>query len=186
MKPARLALAACLCLSACSRKAASPPPARQGETPGMAIYQQPQRLFTCQAPPDWRVLEDQGGAQRVTFLGPTSGATPYSASISIYQYSKAGSAFDSPQAYALAQTTAGGKATPLKPRSWPGGEAFEFSQVRKGPHIGALKPESRSELTVFIPVRDGFFALVHSAPEGARERTATEFEALVGSFRAAL
>lgn len=185
MRPARLALAACLCLSACSRKAASPPPARQGETPGMAIYQQPQSLFTCQAPADWRVLEDQGGAQRVTFLGPASGATPFSASISIYQYPKAGSAFGSPQDYARAQATAGGQVTSLKPRAWPGGEAFEFSQVRKGPHIGALKPESRSELTVLIPVRDGFFALVHSAPEGARELTAPQFEALVASFKAA-
>ncbi|MDD5629157.1 MAG: hypothetical protein PHU21_08830 [Elusimicrobia bacterium] len=182
MKPARLALAACLCLAACSRKAPAPAEPK-GERPAMAMYEHPQRLFACQAPPDWRVLEDQGGSQRATFLGPAGGKAPFSASISIFEYA-AGGAFAAPQDYARAQATAGA-ATELKPRAWKGGQAFEFSQVRKGPKVGAQKPESREELTVLIPARGGFFALVHSAPEGGLAQTAPEFEALLDSFRPA-
>lgn len=151
----------------------------------MTTYQDPKGLFSCQAPPDWRVLEDQGGAQRVSFFGPPAGPAPFSVSISIYYYPKSGSAFASPQDYAAAQALSGGTTTPLITRARKDGEAFGFTTSRESRKLHSSGTELREELTVLIPAKNGFFALVHAAPRASTVETRPVFDGLVEGFQTA-
>lgn len=151
--------------------------------PGMALYEEPNRLFTCAVPAAWRVLEGQGGAQRVSFYGPSNGPKPYSAEISVYHYPP-GSAYASPEDYALAQRASGARASPLAERTWKGGKAYAFTTERMSPAgHGVLTPERRREETVLIASKSGLLALVHSAPAGREAETATVFSAFLESLR---
>ncbi|MBI3553066.1 MAG: hypothetical protein HY077_11175 [Elusimicrobia bacterium] len=149
----------------------------------MALYLEPGKLFSCQAPAQWRVLEDQGGAQRVTFLGPPGGPAPFSAAITIYYYSKTGSSYATPQAYAKAEARLPGKTTPLVFKPWKGLAVYEFSAERSRPVMhGAGQTEARRELTVLIPAPEGFYAAALSAPEAGFDPAESVFRGLVESL----
>jgi len=171
-------LVALFALGACNKTPTPAPKANE------ALYQEPGRLFTCSAPASWRVLENQGGAQRVTFLGPSDGPAPFSAAISVYYYPKTGSAYASPQDYASAQTLGPGKTTPLVFRPWKGLAVYEFAATRPTPVMhGAGQVETRQESTVLILSQEGFFAAVYSAPEARFALNEPAFKDLVESLR---
>ncbi len=163
----RAAAAFLLLLSACARK-------------GTAVYQEPGGSFSCAAPADWRVVEDGGTA---TFLGPASGARPYAASISVYHHPK-NSEHASPQAYHKSLTAAM-KTTALKTRVWHGQTAWEFTSVRSAAAFHGAQAEPRQELTVLLSAQDGFYALVHSAPQSEPSLGAVDFDVVLQSFRPA-
>ena len=168
----------CLALAACGRQDDSVSPKKD-----MALYLEPNGSFSCQAPSQWRVLEKQGGAQRVTFLGPPDGPKPFAAGITVYYYQKSGSDFASPQAYAAAHRLLAGKTGPLTEKPWKGSPAWEFSATRTMPimhRVGQTKTEK--EDTVLIPAREGFYALVYSAAESVHAENAPLFRTLVESL----
>lgn len=172
-------LLALLVPAACRREPAAPIPKTD-----MALYLETNRLFSCHAPAQWRVLENQGGAQRVTFLGPPEGPTPYAAAISLYYYPKSGSAYAAPQDYAKAQSLAPGKTGPLVSKPWKDLEIYEFSATRPAPVMhtpGRL--ETRQESTVLIPAPQGFYAVVYSAPAALYAKNEPAFRDLVDSLR---
>lgn len=163
----RAAAALLLLISACAKK-------------GTAVYQEPGGSFSCAAPADWRVLEDGGSA---TFLGPASGPRPYAASISAYYYPKS-SEHASPEAYRKSLAAAV-KTTELKTRAWKGQNAWEFTSTRTAPAVHGAQSEPRQELTVLLPAQDGFYALVHAAPQSQPSLGAKEFADVLESFRPA-
>ena len=178
-----LALAACVGLAACSRKEAGPAAAVK-EGGGMAVYEERERLFTCEVPAGWRVMEDQGGGQRVSFFGPPSGPKPYSSSIAFYYFPKAGSDYKSPQDYFSAQQASGSKTTPLEERSWKDRKVLEFTTKRRQPLMHAKKEfEDLAEETILIPVKDGFVAVVHSASADAHDKTEPVFRSVLDTLR---
>jgi hypothetical protein len=143
--------------------------------PGWLGYAPKDNSFFCHAPGDWRVLEDQGGAHKVSFFGPAAGPAPYSESIAVYRHQKGG-AFATPQDYARAQAVSGA-AIPAPGLKLGPIQALEFRSERS----------SRSGLTrsrsVLFPAEDGFFALVHTAPSPAPPSGAAVFDELLKSFR---
>lgn len=137
--------------------------------------------FSSQAPPSWRVLENQGGAQRVSFIGPSSGPGAFSTSLGVY-FEPGGNDLAALRAYARRQALGGGESSPLIPRPWKGGRAYQFSLSREERLAHGPALERRREAFVLIPVRSGFYVLVHSAPAGTFARAQPEFGALADSF----
>jgi hypothetical protein len=172
-------LAVALLPAACRREPKPPIPRA-----GTAVYQEPSRLFSCEGPVSWKVLEDQGGSQRVTFLGPPDGPAPFSASIGVYYYSKQGSSFATPQEYFESQKLAPGQTGPLVFKPFKGLAVYEFSAKRLArARRGRDTAEPRQEATVLIPAPAGFFAAVYSAPETAFAELEPAFRGLVESLR---
>ena len=179
MRPRGLVLALAALLPAACREPAPPQPKND-----MAIYQAPQHLFSCDVPAQWRVIEDQGGAQRVSFLGPPDGPHPFWAAISVYHYAKTGSDYASPQDYAKRQALGPGKTGALLEKPWKGAAAYEFSATRPQPVMHQPKTvRVRQERTALIPTREGFLALVYSAPEDRFAKGEPVFQALLDSLR---
>lgn len=149
-----------------------------------ARYLEPHHLFSCAAPARWRVLEDQGGAQRVTFLGPAGGLAPYSAAISVFYYARKGSNYASAEDYAKAQSLLPGATGPVVSRSSRGLTLYEFSAAR--PVLagrGADEAPERRESTVLITAPAGFYAVVYAAPAKSFSENEPLFRDLVDSLR---
>ena len=172
--------AAALLLASCRKKEPAPPIPRAEAT---AVYQEPGKLFSCEGPPAWKVLEAQGGAQKVTFLGPPDGPAPFSASIGIYYYPKQGSSFATPQDYFNSHKLEPGKTSPLIFRPFKGLAVYEFGASRPAASLHGKKAEPRDESTMLIPSKDGFFAAVYSAPETLFPKGEPVFRGLVESLR---
>ena len=174
-------LAAALALGGCMGKEPSDlAPAKGG--PKTAVYQEPGGLFSCEVPAAWRVLENQGGAQKVSFFGPPDGEKPFSASISFYYYGP-GSNYAGPRDYAAAQAASGGASSPPIEKDLGGRKTLQWSSLRKRPvpHSTAITEET--EDTVLIPMKSGFLAVVHAAATAAHPKTEASFKALLASLR---
>ncbi|MBI5623792.1 MAG: hypothetical protein HY924_08445 [Elusimicrobia bacterium] len=158
------------------------PKSETGQGGGMAVYEDPQKRFSCKVPGDWRVREEEPGS--VAFFGPPSGSLAFAARVSIDFYARAGSEFASPEKFAQAQVASGAKTTPLLEKTWKGRKAYSFSLVRQlnFQHGGERIRQERREEILLIPVSDGFFAIEHSASPQAQESTAPVFQAVVESF----
>ncbi len=134
-------------------------------SPQDALYETRDGSLRCEVPKDWRVLEDQGGAQRATFFGPPDGPRPYAFSIGAYFYGP-GSPFATPQDWARAQALSAKDSTPLTSYSWKGRSAFEMTVERRVPVLHRTGPAVlRRDRAVVIPASGGFWALVYSAPQ---------------------
>lgn len=158
--------AALLLLAACSR---APEPPK-----GMTVYEAKSGEFSVWAPSDWKVLEDQGGAQRATFFSATG------ESIGIYRYEKGGEQGDARQ-YAAAQSLSG-KAGPLLESSVGDKPALEFIVERDGLSLhGALREKLRVRTVIFEDPK-GFWALVDTVPMG-KEPSVDAFDTVLRSFK---
>ncbi len=180
-KGALAVLAAALALGGCMGKEPSDPaPAKGG--PKTAVYQEPGGLFSCEVPASWRVLENQGGAQKVSFFGPPDGEKPFSASISFYYYGP-GSSYAGPRDYAAAQAASGGAAEPPREVEMGGRKTLRFGATRKRPvpHSTAITEET--EDTVLIPMKSGLLAVVHAASTTVYPKTEPAFRTLLDSIR---
>lgn len=162
----RVLLAAVLLLGACSK---APSPA-----PGKARYEARDGAFTVDGPADWRVLEDQGGAHVVTFMGPGAVET-----IALYRYDKSPE-FPDARSYAAAQSAAGHPAPPLE-RTVEGRPALELSVQRRSLAMHGRPSETLVVRTVLVQDDRGFWAIAHTAPLGKASKDV--FDALVASFR---
>jgi hypothetical protein len=153
-------------LCACAKKEAAAP-----------SYREPSGRFACVAPPDWKVLEDGRGGS--SFFGPTEGPRPYNASIVVRWYGS-DSEFPSPEAFYAAR-----RGLAASSSSAPdGGPPREFTLVRRElPLHGSGEAEEIQERAFLLPAKDGFFALLHTAPRAVAEETAPVFEALRADFR---
>lgn len=152
----RLVLAAALLLAACSK----------GPAPGKAGYAPKDGSFELAAPADWRVAEDQGEGQRVSFFGPPGS---FSESIGVYFYEAT-----TPESYRAARSGAG----PLSSR--PDGR-FEFTAFPFSPALHGRPPAALAVRHVLIPAGGSLWALVHTQP--ARRAAGTAFDELCASFK---
>lgn len=152
----RLFLAAVLLLSACSK----------GPGPGKAGYSPKDGAFELTAPSDWRVAEDQGEGQRVSFFGPPGS---FSESIGVYRYEAT-----TPESYRAARPGAG----PLSAR--PDGRV-EFSAALLSPALHGRPPAELAVRHVLVPAGTALWALVHTRPAGRAPGAA--FDELCASFR---
>lgn len=162
----RLAAALLLLLAACSR---APEPPK-----GMTVYEAKSGEFTTWAPSDWKVLEDQGGAQRATFFSSTG------ESIGIYRYEKGGEQGDARQ-YAAAQSLSG-KAGPLLDITVGEKPALEFIVERQGLSLHGRPAEKLRVRTVLLEDDKGFWALVDTVPLG-KEPSVDAFDTVLKSFK---
>lgn len=178
---AAASLAVALSLGGCMGKESSDQAPAKGDQK-TAIYQEPGGLFSCKAPAAWRVLEAQGGGQRVSFFGPPDGEKPFSASISVYYYGP-GSAYAAPRDYAAAQAASGGSTRPPREVDLGGRKSLQFAAVRKRPVPHSTKVAEETEDTVVIPLKSGFLAVVHAAATATYPRTEPAFRALLDSLR---
>lgn len=165
----RLLLAALL-LSACSR---APEPS--------SGYEAPDRGFSAQAPLDWRVQEADGGAHRASFFGPAAGPSAFAEAIVVYRYGP-GAPPATMEAFVAAKSLEGPPSPPVK-ASAAGRPALElrWASTLTGPHF----PDGRRAMrhhAVLVADGDGYWALVHSWPEGAKPGEDV-FKAFVASFR---
>lgn len=175
-----LAFAALLLLPAACRK--KPAPLLD---PGDALYQSASGDVRLEIPKGWRVMENQGGGQRVTFFGPPDGPKAYSVSIGVYFYGP-GSSFASLEDYARAQALSGRESTPLKAFDWKGQAAQELTVSRMAPSLHRVKPaEARADRYVLIPSGGGFYALDYSAPKDSAAEQAPVFERVLQSLQIA-
>lgn len=160
-------LAAALLLAGCSR----PPQAPEGK----AVYSDKAARFSLHGPADWRVMEEQGGAHRVTFFGPP----PAVESIAVYRHDKGGPGGDA-QAY-LAGQSLGGKSFARK-LEVKGKPARELVVEKKAPVMHGKGGELLRQRTVVLEDEKGFWALVHTAP--ASQPSSAVFEDSLQSFSA--
>jgi len=171
------ALLALSLLAVCCRKKPAPP-----LDPADALYQSASGDLSFEIPKDWRALENQGGGQRVSFFGPSSGARPYSVSIGVYFYGP-GSSFASIDDYARAQELSARESTPLKAFDLKGRPAREMTVSRLTPSLHDVKPpELRVDRYVFIPAGAGFYVLDYSAPKASENDQAPVFERVLQSL----
>ncbi|MFA6093337.1 MAG: hypothetical protein WCU88_12885 [Elusimicrobiota bacterium] len=163
------------------------------ETPALAgqiLYQDSASGFSCDIPGDWRVLPSENGSPGTAFFGPSAGTRPYSAAITI-RYYKNGSEFLSPEAFADARRGLAVYSLPLQPLASacqdPRSSAtrsLEFTLIREeSPLHGDGPKEEVQEHGCLFPGKDGFFALLHTAPKSSAQETAPVFQSLVASFR---
>lgn len=159
------ALGLLLLLCACAKK--------DGPAPS---YREPSGRFACAAPAEWKVLEDGRGGS--SFFGPPEGPRPYNASILVRWYGP-GSEFPSPEAfYAARRVLAAQGAEPA------GNPPLEFTLVRREPPLhGGGDAEEIQEHAWLLPAKDGFYALLHTAPKTVAGETDPAFEALRAGFR---
>lgn len=178
---ARAVLAAVLALGGCMGKEPS------GETPSnerqkTAVYQEPSGLFSCEVPASWRVLENQGGAQKVSFFGPPDGEKPFSASISFYYYGP-GSNYATLRDYAAAQAATGGAEGTAREVELGGRKTIQFGATRSRPVPHSTKTTEEREETVLVPFKSGFLAVVHAAATAVHPRTEPAFRDLLDSLK---
>jgi len=150
----------------------------------LATYRDPNERFTCTMPGDWRVQEFTGSSSSsVAFFGPPTGINPYSAYIAVRYYGN-DSEFTSQQAYVAARIGFAISSTPVRQILWKGRLSLEFTAVHKGlrMHHSTKEPENVREHTYAIPHRNGFFAVVHSAPDSHLRTTDNVFRALLDSL----
>lgn len=163
-----------LALGACGKK----------EPEGFVLYREPNNLFICRAPGDWRVLENQGGSHLASFLGPASGPQSYSVSIAFYYHGGPEAGFSSPRDYYNAHLASGGRVFPLREEDWKGVKTFRFRSEKKAPLLHSMgETEERTEDTVLIPSKEGFLAVVHSAPSASLSSTESVFKEMLESLR---
>lgn len=157
---------ALLVLAGCSR---APEPPK-----GMTVYEAKSGEFTVWAPSDWKVLEDQGGAQRASFFSATG------ESIGIYRYEKGGEHGDARQ-YAAAHMLSG-KAGPLLESSVGDKPALEFLVEREGLSLHGRPREKLLVRTIIFEDLKGFWALVDTVPMG-KAPSVDAFDTVLKSFK---
>ncbi|MFH2204379.1 MAG: hypothetical protein ABIJ96_14775 [Elusimicrobiota bacterium] len=147
-----------------------------------ALYRDPAGGFALRGPDSWRVLENQGGAQRVSFFGPAGGQQPFAAMISVYYYAKEGKGYARPQNFAAAKQVLALESTPLRKIKVNGAEALEFTVKRLGAAGHGRLPIPLDERSALVPTDQGFFAIVYSAPSVVSAESLPAFEQVLRSF----
>lgn len=135
---------------------------------GTAGYRPRDGAFALTAPADWRVAEEQGEAQRVSFFGPPGS---FAESIGVYRYEAT-----TPEAYRSAR--AGPDAGPLAPR--PDGRV-EFSARSLSPAMHGRPPEALAVRHVLVLQGTTLWALVHTRP--AARAPGAAFDEVCASFK---
>jgi hypothetical protein len=139
--------------------------------------------FSCRAPGEWQALEDKSIGPRVMFFGPGSAKYPRSVAISVLRYPDGGS-IKTPQEFWDSLKISDQNPSPLQTREVNGRTAFtlHYDQAQRPLH-GYKVLYMKREDVVMIPVKDGFYAIAHSAPAETYEATLPVFEAVVASFQ---
>lgn len=139
--------------------------------------------FSCRAPGRWKALEDDKIGPRVMFFGPGTAKYPRSVSISVLRYPD-GETIKTPQDFYDSLKLSGRNPSPLEARSAGGRTEYALHYDRaQRPLEGSKTLYMKREDVVLVPVKDGFFALVHSAPAETYAKTLPVFDALVASFQ---
>jgi hypothetical protein len=182
--------AAALLLAAAGCRKAPPADAGSAEVPTRAIvagvelidYDAATGEFSCRAPGRWKALEDAKLGPRVMFFGPGTDKYPRSVSISVMRYPD-GSDIKTPQDFYDSLKISGQDPSPLETRAAGGRTlyALHYAMAQRPLH-GSKTLYMKREDAVLVPSKDGFFALVHSAPAETYAETLPVFEAMVASF----
>jgi len=184
-----LAVAALLLASAGCRKA--PPAAGDAEAPTRAVvsgvalidYDAATGEFSCRAPGHWKALEDPRFGPRVMFFGPGTAKFPRSVSISVLRYPD-GDTIRTPEDFYDSLKISGQNPSPLETRSANGRTEYTLHyDMAQRPLHGYKTLYMKREDVVLVPSKDGFFALVHSAPAETYAETLPVFDAVVASFQ---
>jgi hypothetical protein len=139
--------------------------------------------FSCRAPGEWQALEDKSIGPRVMFFGPGSAKYPRSVAISVLRYPDGGS-IKTPQEYWDSLKLSDQNPSPLQTREVNGRTAFSLHyDLAQRPLHGYKVLYMKREDVVMIPVKDGFYAIAHSAPAETYEATLPVFEAVIASFQ---
>jgi hypothetical protein len=186
----RLPLVLTVLLAAACRKAAAPPK-EESAVPTRAVvagvtlvdYDAATGEFSCLAPGEWRTLEDKSIGPRVMFFGPGDARRPNSVAISILRY-PGGGRIRTPEELWDSLKLSGQNPSPLATRAVNGRTAYALHyELAQRPLHGYKALYAKREDVVMIPVKDGFFAISHSAPAETYEQSLPVFEAVVASFQ---
>lgn len=143
---------------------------------GKPVYTPVDGSFSCEVPGDWRVLENQGGAHRVSFYGPGGSA------VNLYFYDK--SRFSSVREYYLMESVSGATLGPLHEEKVGDRSLSTFTAARATPKLHSIEIENLSEQTYIIPAAGGFYSIMLVAPVSSVESVRPAFLDLVRSFKA--
>ena len=139
--------------------------------------------FSCRAPGEWRALEDKTLGPRVMFFGPGSAKYPRSVAISVMRYPDGGR-IKTPQDFYDSLKLTDQNPSPLQTLTAHGRTEYALHyDMAQRPLHGYKTLYMKREDVVMIPVKDGFFAISHSAPVETYESTLPVFEAVVASFQ---
>lgn len=186
----RLSLLCAVLLAAACRKGASSS-GETGAVPTRAVvagvplidYDAATGEFSCRAPGEWQALEDKSIGPRVMFFGPGSAKYPRSVAISVLRYPDGG-AIKTPQEYWDSLKLSDQNPSPLQTREVNGRTEYALHyDLAQRPLHGYKVLYMKREDVVMIPVKDGFYAIAHSAPAETYEATLPVFEAVVSSFQ---
>lgn len=186
----RFASVLALILAAGCRKAPPADPAAEAVptravVAGVALidYDSAAGEFSCRAPGQWKALEDGKLGPRVMFFGPGSAKYPRSVSISVLRYPD-GESIKTPRDFFDSLKLSGQNPSPLVTRSANGRTEYALHyDMAQRPLHGYKTLYMKREDVVMVPAKDGFFALVHSAPAETYAETLPVFDALVASFQ---
>ncbi len=116
------------------------------------------------------------------FFGPGSAKYPRSVAISVLRYPDGGQ-IKTPKELWDSLKLSGQEPSPLETREIGGRTAYALHYaVAQRPMHGYKVMYMKREDVVMIPIKDGFFAISHSAPVETYEATLPVFEAVVASF----
>jgi hypothetical protein len=139
--------------------------------------------FSCRAPGKWKTLEDKSAGPRAMFFGPGTSKYPRSVSISVLRYPDVGQ-IRTPKQYWDSLKISGQNPSPLETREINGRIVYALHYDRPlRPLDGYKVLYMKREDVMMLPVKDGFFAISHSAPVEIYAETLPVFEAVVASFQ---
>lgn len=148
----------------------------------MIDYDDEKGAYSCLAPRLWGIHED-GGA---TFVGPRDPKTTGSSYITILKYPESAPQWTDAQKYAESfwEIDPRNKQPILEKRKIGDLTVILFHQERPFHKLHSNKAEYMLRYDyALIPIKGGFFSIVHRAPANAYEATLPVFEAVVKSFQ---
>jgi len=188
-RPIFLLFAASLAFSACKKS----DPAAVDSTPTVETaggfdlidYDPPKGAFTCRAPRDWKITEEDRGTDTITFIGtPVRTTMPF---ISILQYPHAkNDPWTDADKYAASfwEITPDGKQPIVEKKKIGDNTVIFLHYERPFRKVHSTKIEyMKREDYALIPVKGGFFSISHSAPVDTYQESLPIFEAVVRSFK---
>lgn len=185
-RPLILLFALTISLSGCKRGApekVDPTPTKEvvGDVE-MIDYDDERGAYTCLAPRHWGIEEDAGA----TFVGPRDPASTGGSYITILRYPESASRWSDAQKYAESfwRIDPKNKQPALEQKKIGDATVIFFHQERPFHKVHSNKAEYMLRYDyALIPIKGGFFSIVHRAPVNAHKATLPVFEAVVKSFQ---
>ncbi len=153
------------------------------ETVEMINYLSYDGSFQCRVPADWKLSEDRNGGPMAMFFGMMSGPQRAQISLAISRYPSKMDSIRTPQQYWQSLRHQDHEPSPLETHR-NGARVVYTTHLISPQYVGHGRKAiymNREDIALIKTPR-GMFAISHTAPANAYEKTLTIFDAVVASF----